>query len=270
MKARTTTLHHDNAAWERLLFAPLRDHADDPAIKRVDEVLSLLVAADTHLREQLDYLHRSDRGSVAESLHLYKRSKESERAYYQTLELLNIKLSMYRWTATLAGDLDGFRSAIVPVQHEGNSEYSGRKHFDYTHIREYSEYTEAFVAQRDQLLAQMGKPTRPEKAPANWNFMEMRMVSYLLEALDKGEISRFRRCSDCQNWFYATTSHQRFCGEACRRRYTAGSPEFKEKRRNYMKQVYRPQQKQRDANSLALAKGTPRKAPTGTQSKKGR
>lgn len=268
MKAQTHTLRQGDEGRERLLFAPLRDHADDPAIKRVDEILSLLVAADTHLREELDCLYRCDRGSAPELLDLYKRSKESERAYYQTLELLNIKLSRYHWRATLEGDLNGFRREIVPDR-AGDSEYSGRKHFDYTEIREYSEYTESFMTQRDQLLAQMGKPVRPEKALSTWEYMELHMVSYLLKAVDKGEISRFRHCSDCRNWFYAATSHQRFCGDACRRRYTASNPEFKEKRRTYMKQVYRPQQKQRDANILALAKGSHRKAPTVAQRKKG-
>jgi hypothetical protein len=230
-----------------LLFAPLRDHADDPAIQRVDEILSLLVAADTHLREQLDYLHRSDRGTVPEFLDLYKQSKESERAYYQTLELLNIKLSKYHWTATLEGDLDGFRSAIVPAQSAGNSEYSGRKHFDYTELREYAEYTDSFVTQRDQLLAQMGKPARPEKAPVNWEYLGTRMVSYLLKALDRGEISRFRRCSECQQWFYAIRGHQHFCGDVCRRKHEAQSPAFKERRAAYMREKYRPREKRKDA-----------------------
>ena len=92
--------------------------------------------------------------------------------------------------------------------------------------------------------------------PAHWEHAILRV---LLERIKiPGELSRIRRCSDCQDWFYATTSHQRFCGKACRRRYTAGSSEFKEKRRNYMKQVYRPQQKQRESRSLALAKDSVR------------
>ena len=92
--------------------------------------------------------------------------------------------------------------------------------------------------------------------PAHWEHAILRV---LLDRINyPGELSRIRRCSDCQNWFYAATSHQRFCGEACRRRYTASCPEFKEKRRNYMKQVYRPQQKQRESRSLALAKDSVR------------
>jgi hypothetical protein len=90
--------------------------------------------------------------------------------------------------------------------------------------------------------------------PAHWEHAILRV---LLDRINyPGELSRIRRCSDCQNWFYAATSHQRFCGEACRRRYTARSPQFKEKRRRYMKQVYRPQEKQRESRSLAIAKGT--------------
>ncbi len=94
---------------------------------------------------------------------------------------------------------------------------------------------------------------------------EYAIVRYLLDRTKMpGELSRVRRCSNCRNWLYATTGHQRFCGDVCRRRYTAASPEFKEKRRNYMKQIYRPEQKQKDERSLALAKGTVQQKKRGT------
>ena len=253
MKAPTNTLRKGSGGWETLLFAPLRDHADDPAIKRVDEILSLLVAADSHLREQLDYLYRNDRGSVPEFLDLFKRSKESERAYYQTLELLNIKLSRYRWEAKLEGGLEGFRSEIVPAMRTEKWDYSGRKHFDYSELREYSEYTESFLTQRDQLLAQMGKPDLSGIAPGTYEYVEPFLVSHLLKAVDKGEISRFRRCSECQKWFYAIRGHQHFCGDVCRRKHEAQSPAFKEKRARYMRETYRPDQKRKDERAKRQA-----------------
>ena len=219
MKALTYTLQNKDG-WDQFLFGSLRDHSDEPAMMRVDEILSLLVAADRHLREQRDYLRRSNpRGNskvgIPEFLDLSGRSKESERAYYQTLELLNKKLSRYRWEATLTSDRDGFRSELNPV---GSSK-------------------------------------------GDWELVEPFMVAALLKVLDKPwEISRFRRCSDCQQWFYATRGHQQFCGDVCRRRHEAQNPAFKEKRRTYMRERYRPLQKELQERSLALAKAQPRHA----------
>ena len=87
----------------------LRDHADEPGIKRVDEVLSLLVSAERHRREIIESIDRGgltgSKGGIPEFLDVMKRREESKDAYYQALELLNIKLSRYRWEATLSGDL---------------------------------------------------------------------------------------------------------------------------------------------------------------------
>lgn len=218
MKASTHTLQNKHrGGWDQFLFGPLRNHLNEPAVMRVDEILSLLVAADKYLREQHDYLRRSDphrnsKVGIPEFLDLVKRSKESERAYYQTLELLNKKLSRYRWEAELTGDLNGFRSELHPV--------GGSK--------------------------------------GEWELVEPFMVAALLKVMDKpGEISRFRRCSDCQQWFYAIRGHQYFCGDVCRRRHEAQNPAFKEKRRTYMRERYRPLQKELQERSLALTK-TPR------------
>ena len=58
----------------------------------------------------------------------------------------------------------------------------------------------------------------------------------------------------CSRWIFAVTEHQRFCGEQCRKHYAAQSPEFKTKRRIYMKERYRPQQKELQRRSLENAK----------------
>lgn len=91
-----------------------------------------------------------------------------------------------------------------------------------------------------------------------WGAWESAMVRILLRELTKwpGALSRFRHCLECGRWLYATTAHQRFCGEICRRRHASQSPEFKEKRRTYMRERYRPQQKDLQERSLRNAKGT--------------
>ena len=95
------------------------------------------------------------------------------------------------------------------------------------------------------------------KALASGQHWEYGVVRVLLDKSKiPGEIERLRHCTNCGEWFHAKTSHQRFCGDSCRRRYTANSSEFKEKRRTYMKNVYRPQQKQHQQRSLELAKST--------------
>ena len=258
MKERITTLRKQEKVSSRkpgFLIDELNDHAEEPAIKRVEEILFLLVAADRLLRERDDFLRRlhSLLGRSDEGLSLIEKAWDSQRAYYQTLEFLNIKLSRYRWEATLEGDLDGFRSEIVPAMRTGKWDYSGRKKFDYAELRTYGEYTESFLAQRDQLLAQMGKPDPSGLAPGSWEYWEPLLVSHLLKAVDKGEISRYRRCSECQQWFYAIRGHQHFCGDACRRKHEAQSPAFKEKRARYMREKYRPDQKRKDERAKRQA-----------------
>jgi hypothetical protein len=72
----------------------------------------------------------------------------------------------------------------------------------------------------------------------------------LLGKLLSGDILRFRQCSDCHLWFYAKTEHQRFCTDACRKRYASKSSEYKTKRKVYMRS-YRQMEKQRDRQAKA-------------------
>jgi len=86
---------------------------------------------------------------------------------------------------------------------------------------------------------------------------EYATADLLLEKLkEPGAIGRFRNCAECRQWFYAATSHQQFCTDACRRRNTARNPDFREKRRVYMRERYRPLQKELDKSSRASAKET--------------
>ena len=72
--------------------------------------------------------------------------------------------------------------------------------------------------------------------------------------LRPSKLSRLiRRCGDCSQWFAAKMDHQHFCGEACRKHYASQSPEFKAKRRDYMRERYRPMQMEAEQRSLRNA-----------------
>ena len=84
---------------------------------------------------------------------------------------------------------------------------------------------------------------------AHWE--RMSVGTLLMLARKPGELSRLRRCAECLQWFYAIKGHQQFCRVSCRRRHTAQDPEFKDKRAAYMRDQYRPLQKELAANTLA-------------------
>jgi len=197
---------------DRLFFGFFRDQSKRPEVKRVERILSLMVAAQTNLDEVRRLLRSSDNaGSIPEFLDLHERQTASERAYYKALEQLQTALTRYRWRSSVSGDLDGFTEEL-----EWGIEVAS------------------------------GYPT--------WEYAAVRLL--LREMKKAGSVSRFRKCSECRQWFYAATSHQQFCKDACRRRYTSESPEFKEKRRIYMREQYRPQQKEMQQRSLAAVKTT--------------
>jgi hypothetical protein len=71
--------------------------------------------------------------------------------------------------------------------------------------------------------------------------------------LSRSYILRFRQCGHCSKWFYAMTDHQRYCGINCRQKSHATSAEFREKRARYMREKYRPLEKQRDMSAKERA-----------------
>jgi hypothetical protein len=87
--------------------------------------------------------------------------------------------------------------------------------------------------------------------PQSW---EHTAVWWIRRVVEEHAISRLRRCHECHKWFYAAAGHQRFCEEECRKKFASRSPLFKEKRRRYMAEVYRPMEKKRDMAAMAAAK----------------
>jgi hypothetical protein len=69
----------------------------------------------------------------------------------------------------------------------------------------------------------------------------------------------FRRCVKCSSWFYAMANQQRFCLDKCRKAFAADDPGFKEKRRNYMREKYRPMVRAAEERSIRQARRALRK-----------
>jgi hypothetical protein len=85
------------------------------------------------------------------------------------------------------------------------------------------------------------------------HFKECVAIDWLLRDAELGKMYRYKVCPECKKWFYTLTDHQRFCGDACRKRYASHSDEYKTKRREYMRR-YRQDQKALDDTALERAK----------------
>lgn len=83
---------------------------------------------------------------------------------------------------------------------------------------------------------------------------ECEAVAFVLDHIHA--VHRIRRCRrlECRKWFFAVTSHQKYCGDACRKRDAAQGESFKEKRRIYMTE-YRRKDAERNETTKRLAKG---------------
>src|SRR5215469_11115765 len=62
--------------------------------------------------------------------------------------------------------------------------------------------------------------------------MALRMI---LDFARAGYLNRLRRCLHCRSWLYAKFRHQDFCRTKCQQKHYAESPEWKAKRRDYMR-----------------------------------
>lgn len=68
-------------------------------------------------------------------------------------------------------------------------------------------------------------------------------------------VHRIRRCRrlQCRKWFFAITDRQKYCTGHCRKIDAQQGVEFRRKRAEYMRERYRPTQKERDAKIDAQA-----------------
>jgi hypothetical protein len=114
MKAQTHTLRGkvDIVGMEEF-FTPFREHPTEPAVKRVENVLVLLVAADKLAREQREQKRLSERSG--EAVQRSKSFRESLLASTRTCTLLNAALLRYRWVPMAQGLYGKFEIIERPV-----------------------------------------------------------------------------------------------------------------------------------------------------------
>ena len=85
-------------------------------------------------------------------------------------------------------------------------------------------------------------PTRSEHGKNSW---EDFAIWWLCNSRNIRWVDFFRRCLDCNVWFFASAQHQVYCSDGCRKRYASKSDDFKQRRARYM-QKYRNREKQLD------------------------
>jgi len=116
MKAHTSTLRgKTNRDGEMDLFTQLREHATEPAVKRVENVLGLLVAADTLAREQREKVRVYERSGKDWRREDGKSFRESLDASSRTWRLLNAALRPYPTLPLAQGGIGRFEIIDRPV-----------------------------------------------------------------------------------------------------------------------------------------------------------
>jgi len=92
-------------------------------------------------------------------------------------------------------------------------------------------------------------------AAAKGEASECIAIAWLMDHIHA--VHRVRRCrrQECRKWFFAVTEHQKYCGDTCRKRDAQQGPEFKRKRAEYMKETFRPRQRDLEAQAKRLARG---------------
>ena len=64
-------------------------------------------------------------------------------------------------------------------------------------------------------------------------------LEFILKLTRVGDLTRLRRCKQCQKWLFAKFRHQRFCSTDCQQKNYTQSDAWKAHRRAYMRGYYR-------------------------------
>lgn len=63
-------------------------------------------------------------------------------------------------------------------------------------------------------------------------------LEMILKLTEAGDLTRLRRCTQCEKWLIARFQHQRFCSIKCQQKNFTATAEWKEHRRVYMRKYY--------------------------------
>lgn len=64
-------------------------------------------------------------------------------------------------------------------------------------------------------------------------------LELILKLTQAGDLSRLRRCAQCQEWLFARFEHQKFCSTKCQQKHYTQSETWKAHRRRYMRGYYK-------------------------------
>ena len=78
-------------------------------------------------------------------------------------------------------------------------------------------------------------PTKARFRKRLFEFNDGTALRMILDFARAGYLTRLRKCLRCHNWLYAKFKHQEFCSTKCQQTHYAKSPEWKAKRRDYMR-----------------------------------
>jgi len=82
------------------------------------------------------------------------------------------------------------------------------------------------------------RPNTPKRTELRAGMLELNdgmALRLILDFAKAGYLNRLRRCLHCKKWLYAKFRHQDFCCTNCQQKHYAKSPEWKAKRRDYMR-----------------------------------
>jgi hypothetical protein len=79
-------------------------------------------------------------------------------------------------------------------------------------------------------------PSKPELHP---RMTASEALVLILKVIQVGDLTRLRRCIQCQKWLFARSRHQTFCSTKCQQKSYTQSDTWKEHRRAYMRRYYR-------------------------------
>jgi hypothetical protein len=75
----------------------------------------------------------------------------------------------------------------------------------------------------------------PQPQQSNTWMTDSFVLQRIMDLARAGQLNRFRRCVQCQKWLYANFKHQNYCSTKCQQKHYSQSPEWKAKRRHYMR-----------------------------------
>jgi hypothetical protein len=68
-------------------------------------------------------------------------------------------------------------------------------------------------------------------------FTESHAIARIVELGQEGLIDRVKECPNCDTWFCAKFSHEKFCQPSCQQKFYRADPKWKRQRNAYMKRL---------------------------------